>query len=157
MLAKGEYQSLCTWPGCDLDWFGTDQRLALIWNINNTFMINTLSPRRNGHNFPDDIFKGICLHENDELRLRFHWRLFLSFQSSIFATLVQTIAWRWPGDKPLSEAMVVSLLAHVHYTRPQWVNSISLSQKRLPCCLSSNIVIFRFIPMWCQAQWSSEI
>ena len=33
------------------------------------------------------------------------------------------MAWRRPGDKPLSEPMVVySLLAHICATQPQWVN-----------------------------------
>ena len=32
--------------------------------------------------------------------------------------LVQIMAWRRPGDKPLSEAMVVSLTAHICVTRP---------------------------------------
>ena len=38
-------------------------------------------------------------------------------------TSVQVMAWRWPGDKPLSELMVVSLLTHIRVTRPQWLNS----------------------------------
>ena len=36
--------------------------------------------------------------------------------------LVQIMAWRRPGDKPLSEPMMVSLLTHICVTRPQWVN-----------------------------------
>ena len=32
------------------------------------------------------------------------------------------MAWHRPGDKPLSEAMVVSVLTHICVTRPQWVN-----------------------------------
>ena len=32
------------------------------------------------------------------------------------------MAWRQPGDKPLSEPMMVSLLMHIYVTRPQWVN-----------------------------------
>ena len=36
--------------------------------------------------------------------------------------LVQMMAWRRPGDKPLSVPMVVGLLAHICVTRPQWVN-----------------------------------
>ena len=35
--------------------------------------------------------------------------------------LVQIMAWRRPGDKPLSEPMMVSLLTHICITRPQWV------------------------------------
>ena len=33
------------------------------------------------------------------------------------------MAWRRPGDKPLSEPMMVSLLTHICVTRPQWVKS----------------------------------
>ena len=39
--------------------------------------------------------------------------------------LVQIMAWRRPGDKPLSEPMMVSLLTHIQndicVTQPQWV------------------------------------
>ena len=34
------------------------------------------------------------------------------------------MVWRQPGDKPLSEPMMVSLLTHICLTRPQWVNSL---------------------------------
>ena len=40
--------------------------------------------------------------------------------------LVQIMAWRRLGDKPLSELsepVMVSLLAHICVTRPQWVNT----------------------------------
>ena len=40
--------------------------------------------------------------------------------------LVQIMAWQWPGDKPLSEPMMVSLLMHICVTRPQWVNILYL-------------------------------
>ena len=36
--------------------------------------------------------------------------------------LVQLMAWRRPGNKPLSEPMMVVLPAHTCVTRPQWVN-----------------------------------
>ena len=36
--------------------------------------------------------------------------------------LVQIMAWRRPGDKPLSESMMVSLPTHICVTRLQWVN-----------------------------------
>ena len=35
--------------------------------------------------------------------------------------LVQIMAWRRSGDKPLSDPMMVSLLTHICVTRPQWV------------------------------------
>ena len=42
--------------------------------------------------------------------------------------LVQIMAWRRPGDKPLSEPMMVSLLMHICVTRPQWVNWTNVDQ-----------------------------
>ena len=41
--------------------------------------------------------------------------------------LVQIMAWHRPGDKPLSEPMMVSLLTHICVTRPQWVNLMRVS------------------------------
>ena len=38
-------------------------------------------------------------------------------------TLVQVMAWRRPGDKPLSEPMMARLPTHICVTRPQWVNN----------------------------------
>ena len=34
----------------------------------------------------------------------------------------QIMAWRRPGDKPLSEPMMVIFVTHICVTRPQWVN-----------------------------------
>ena len=35
--------------------------------------------------------------------------------------LIQIMDWHRPGDKPLSEPIVLSLLTHICVTRPQWV------------------------------------
>ena len=43
-----------------------------------------------------------------------------------FPALVQIMACRQPGDKPLSEPMMESLLMHICVTRPQWVNDWKL-------------------------------
>ena len=42
--------------------------------------------------------------------------------------LVQIMAWRRPGDKPLPEPMVVSLPMHICIDRPQWVNGLNRLQ-----------------------------
>ena len=39
------------------------------------------------------------------------------------------MAWRRPGDKPLSEPIMVSLLTHICITRPQWVKQHILDYK----------------------------
>ena len=44
---------------------------------------------------------------------------------NIIPAMVQIMAWRWPGDKPLSEQMMVKLLTHICLTRPQWVNEVT--------------------------------
>ena len=36
------------------------------------------------------------------------------------------MAWRRPGDKPLSEPMMVSLLKHICVSWPQWVSTVEL-------------------------------
>ena len=38
--------------------------------------------------------------------------------------LVQIMAWRPPGDKPLSEPMMFTFLTHICINRPQWVNRL---------------------------------
>ena len=48
------------------------------------YTINTLRPRQNGRRFPDDIFKGIFLMKMNGFRVRFHWKLFLRFELTIF-------------------------------------------------------------------------
>ena len=43
--------------------------------------------------------------------------------------LVQIMAWRRPGDKPLSEPMMVRSLTHIWVTRPQWVNTLTNEER----------------------------
>ena len=50
-------------------------------------------------------------------------------QINIIPALVQIMVWCWPGDKPLSEPMMVSLLMHIYVTQPQWVNEMLSSQQ----------------------------
>ena len=59
-----------------------------------------------------------------EFRLKIHWSLFLRVLLTIFniPALVLIMAWRRPGDKPLSEPMLVRSLTPICVTRPQWVN-----------------------------------
>ena len=44
---------------------------------------------------------------------------------------VQIMAWCRPGDKPLSEPMMIILLTHTCVTRPQWVNTCWQSPLKL--------------------------
>ena len=77
--------------------------------------INTFRPRRNGHHFPDHIFKCIFLNENAWISIK----ILLKFHKGPiknFAALVQIKARRRSGYKPLSEPMMVSLLTQICVT-----------------------------------------
>ena len=82
---------------------------------------NTLRPRQNGHHFPDDVFKCIFLNENVWISLQISLKLVPKVRINNIPVLVQIMACRRSVDKPLSEPMIVSLLAHICVTRPQRV------------------------------------
>ena len=70
-----------------------------------------MKPRENDHHFLDDIFKIIFLNENVLTWLTFQKYGFNPMGPvNNIPALVQIVAWRRPGDKPLSELMLVSLL-----------------------------------------------
>ena len=94
---------------------------ATKWH-DNTAVINTLRPRQNGRHFPDDILKRIFLKENFRISIKISLKFVPKGSINNIPPLVQIMVWRRPGDKPLSEPMMVSLPTHICVTRPQWVN-----------------------------------
>ena len=89
---------------------------------------NTLRPRQNGRHFPDDILKCIFLNGNAWMSLKISLKFIPDVRINNIPAVVHIMAWRRPGDKPLSEPMMVRLLTHICVTRPQWVN-----QRRIMC------------------------
>ena len=83
--------------------------------------INTLRLRQNGRHFPDDIFKCIFLNENVWISIKISLRIVPKGPINNIPALVQIMAWRLDGAKPLSEPMMVRLLMHICVTQPQWV------------------------------------
>ena len=82
--------------------------------------VNTLRPRQNGRHFPDDIFKCIFLNENVWISIKISLKVAPKGPIEIIPALVQIMAWRLPGDKSLSEPLMVILSTHIYVTRPQW-------------------------------------
>ena len=82
---------------------------------------NTLRPRQNGRHFADDVFKCIFLNENVWISIKISLKFVPKGPINNIPSLVQIMAWRRSGDKPLSEATMESLLTHICVTRPQWV------------------------------------
>ena len=85
------------------------------------WMFNTLQPRHNGRYFPDDIFICIFLNENVWISIKISLTYVPWGRMNDIPALVQIMAWRLLGDKPLSEPMLVSLPMHISVTQPQWV------------------------------------
>ena len=46
-------------------------------------------------------------------RLSLHWRLFLSFQLTMFQNLAQIMVWCPVNDKPLSGSLMLNVLMHI--------------------------------------------
>ena len=90
-------------------------------------LFNTLRPRQNGRHFADDIFKCIFLNENVCIPIKISLKFVPECPNNNIPALVQIMAWRRPGDKPLSEPMMVSLTTHICVTRPQWVKVVNYS------------------------------
>ena len=91
--------------------------------------INTLRPRQNGRRIPDDIFKRIFMNENICVSIKVSLKFVPKVPINNTPALVQIMAWRRPGDKPLSEPMMNILLTHICVTRPQWVSVCQV----IPC------------------------
>ena len=106
--------------------------------------LNTLRPRQNGSHFPDDIFKCIFLNKNELISIKIPLKFAPKGLINNIPSLVQIMAWRRPGDKPLSEPMMVSILTHICVTRPQWV------KKR-------KTYIIKFYHLWIQRAQVVEI
>ena len=126
MLCQGQAQVLhptdtvgCNYLSLDTCfWYDTPQFYFQV-------MLNTLRPRQNGRHFADDIFKCIFLNQNVWISSKISLKFVLKGPINNIPALVQIMAWRRPGDKPLSEPMMVNLPTHICVSRPQWVNADS--------------------------------
>ena len=87
---------------------------------NTTIRLNSLRLRQNGRHYTDDIFECIFLNESVWISLEISLKFVPEVRINNIPALVQIMSWRGPGDKPLSESMMVSLLTHICVTRPQW-------------------------------------
>ena len=91
--------------------------------INHFISLNILRPRQNGRRFADETFKRIFLNENVRISIKILLKFVPKGPINDIPALVLIMAWRRPGDKSLSEPMMVSLPTHICVTRSQWVNT----------------------------------
>ena len=119
--------------------------------------VNTLRPRQNGRHFADDTFKRIFLNENIRISTRNSLKFVPKGLINNIQALVLIMAWRRPGDKPLSEPMLVRSLKHICVTRPQWVKNVIFfpvwSETSVTIwttvCVPNTITWFNFYSFFC--------
>ena len=109
--------------------------------------INTLRLRQNGYYFADTTFKCIFAKVSVRILIEISLKFLPKGPIKNISALVQIMAWLRPGDKPLSEPMMVLSPMHKCITQPQWVkknwNLIdSLVHGRCGC----NLKIFKLTP-----------
>ena len=120
------------------------------------FCINTLRPRLNGCHFADGTFKCIFLNEDVRISIKISLKFVSKAPINNIPALVQIKAWCWPGNKPLSELMMVRLLTHICITRPQYIdglvqdcsNSSALAME-LPQSCTKPLISCNSVQYWC--------
>ena len=115
-----------------INFMSTFGEIAPRWTPRKSF--NTLRPRQNGRHFADDFLKRIFFNENVWISLKILLKFVTKVQINNIPALVPIMAWRRPGDKPVSEAMMDCLLTHICITRPQWVTDKSILVLVMVCC-----------------------
>ena len=95
--------------------------VVLAYSSYSTRRVNTLRLRQNCCHFTDNIFKCILLKENAWISLNISLKFVPRVWIDNIPALVQIMAWRRLGDKPLSEPMMVCLLMHICVDGPQWI------------------------------------
>ena len=102
-------------------WSGGKTSISLVNRGPVSEMLNSLRPRQNGRLFADDTLKRIFLNENIRISTKNSLKFVPKGIINNIPALVLIMAWRRPGDKPLSEIILVRSLTHICVTRPQWV------------------------------------
>ena len=114
---------------CMLDKVSSDEGMetATVSSVTNTTSaccFNSLRPRQSRRHFADDISKCIFLNKNARISLKISLKFVPKIRINNIPALVQIMAWRRPGDKSLSEPMMVRLPTHICVPRSQWVKQL---------------------------------
>ena len=124
ITSVGRCEAVWRCPGCwALPWLiKCKKKFSIVWHIEDK---TKWPPSLRWH------FKRFSLNENVRISIEISLKFVLKVQINNITELVQIMAWRRAGNKPLSELMMVRLPTHLCITRPQWVKSQSNSMKYL--------------------------
>ena len=104
---------------------------------------NTLRPRKNGRYFADDTFKLIFFNENVAISIKISLKFIPKGPINNIPAMVQIMAWRRSGDKPLSEPVMVSFMTHLCVTRPQWFKGYMFN-----CVIHDDVIKWKHFPRY---------
>ena len=121
-------------------WWNNKQYVS---RMSTNLRFNNLRPRQNGRHIAYNIFKCILLNENFWIPIKISLKFVPQGPINNIPALVKIMAWRRPGDKPLSEPMMVRLPTHICVTRPQWVNRILVQYILL--CIRNECVFVEYL------------
>ena len=76
------------------------------YNANTKGIINSLKPRQNNRHFADDVFKYNFMNDSVWIPIKISLKFVPKGPINNIPALVQIMAWRWTGNKPLSEPMM---------------------------------------------------
>ena len=105
-------------------------------------VFNTSKLRHNGCHFADDIFKCISSNENVWILIKISLKFVLKGPINNIPALIQIMAWHRPGNKPLSETMMVMSLTQICVAQPQWVDEEGCQPSAAPQLENENVNIF---------------
>ena len=67
---------------------------------------DSYSPEQNGHHLADNNFERIVMNENVKIAIKISFKFVAKGLIDNKSALVQVMAWRRSGDKPLPESML---------------------------------------------------
>ena len=128
-MLSGKWRPSCLGLNVLMAWHNTCRCQAISctnhdsvhWCIYITKHLNLSLPGRNGHHFADDIFRCILVNEKFYILINISLNFVPKGPIDNNPALVEIMAWCRPGDKPLSEPMMVNLLMSIYIIWPQWI------------------------------------
>ena len=103
-----ETPSWSLWCQCNVPSYYFIKSLNPSVVVLDTFVFfNSSAPGQNGHHFADDIFKCVCVNEDISILIQISLKFVPKGLIYNKAALVQAMAWRRTGDKPLPEPMLI--------------------------------------------------
>ena len=88
----------------EMSWYFYVKLPNVVWCCNSS----DIEAETKCHHFPEDIFKSIFLNENCCILIKIALKYVHQGPINTIPALVQIMAWHRPGDKPLSEPMMVT-------------------------------------------------